>query len=168
MKDINILANYFKGKPKAIDVINILILILEQVRDILESGQRQSASQPFNLEDYKQLNPTDEQIRVAIERLRAEGWLEKKVNWFAVHKVLIEIGIIKNDYKPYQRTVDYLKQLFPFDPTLDNLQGNMRKKCEGKNKELFSKELSEWCKLPNKYGRILKVTKRFFVLLKEE
>ena len=46
--------------------LNLLIHILEQIRDWLEDGKRQCASQPFSLEDYKHLNLTDEQIRKAI------------------------------------------------------------------------------------------------------
>ena len=160
------LSSYIKGHLDVVSLLNLLIHILEQIRDWLEDGKQQCASQPFTLEDYKHLNLTDEQIRKAIVRLREDGKLEAKADWFGVHKVLIEIGIIKNDHKPYKRTKDYLKRLFPSDPTLDNLQNDLSHKCRA-NEELFSKDLSEWCKRPNQCGHVLEVAKQFLALLKE-
>lgn len=163
---IEALSSYFKEHRDMVSLLNLLIHILEQIRDWLESGQRQRASQPFDLEDYKHLALTDEQIRVAIERLREEGWLKKKSYWFGVYKVLVWAHIVNKGYGTYSGCEDYLKRLFPSDPTLDKLQGDLKKKCLG-NKKLFSKDLPEWCKLPNKCGHVLKVAQRFLELLKE-
>ena len=69
-----------------VSLLNLLIQLLEQIRDLLEGGQQQQASQPFDLEDYKHLNLTDEQIRKAIVRLREDGKLKKKRYWLAVQK----------------------------------------------------------------------------------
>lgn len=162
----DVLSTYLSEHRSTIALLNLIIQLLEQIRDLLEGGQQQQSPQPFSLEDYKHLNLTDEQIRKAIVQLREDGLLEAKADWFGVHKVLIEIGIIKNDHKPYKRTKDYLKRLFPSDPTLDNLQNDLSHKCRA-NEELFSKDLSEWCKRPNQCGHVLEVAKQFLALLKE-
>ena len=71
------LSSYIKGHLDVVSLLNLLIHILEQIRDWLEDGKRQCASQPFTLEDYKHLNLTDEQIRKAIVRLREDGLQER-------------------------------------------------------------------------------------------
>lgn len=150
-----------------VSLLNLLIHILEQIRDWLEDGKRQCASQPFDLEDYKHLAFTDERIRRAIVRLRANGKLEKKADWFGVYKVLVWAKIVAKGYGTYSGCESYLKRLFPTDPTLDNLQEDLRHKCGG-NRELFSKSLSDWCKQPKQCGHVLEVAKRFLELLREE
>ena len=46
-----------------VSLLNLLIHILEQIRDWLEDGKRQRASQPFDPEGYVYLDRTDEHIR---------------------------------------------------------------------------------------------------------
>ena len=164
------LSSYIKGHLDVVSLLNLLIHILEQIRDWLEDGKRQCASQPFTLEDYKHLNLTDEQIRKAIVQLRTEGKLNKKRYWLAVQKVLIAIGIIKGDSKPYERTQEYLCMLFADDPDFDfkGMPNSLSKKC-GKGGERFAEDLSAWLtsKCPKQYGPYLEVAKQFLALLKE-
>ena len=164
------LSNYFKEHRGKIALINLIILILEQIRDWLEGNQQQQSPKPFSLEEYESLNLTDEHVRKAIERLREEGWLKKKRLWLAVQKVLIAIGIIKGDSKPYERTKEYLCMLFADDPDFDfkGMPNSLSKKC-GKGGERFAEDLSVWLssKCPKQYGLYLEVAKRFLALLKE-
>ena len=165
------LSSYFKEHRGTIALLNLIIQLLEQIRDLLEGGQQQQASQPFTLEGYKHLNLTDEQIRKAIVRLREDGKLKKKRYWLAVQKVLIAIGIIKGDSKPYERTQEYLCMLFADDPDFDfkGMPNSLSKKC-GKGGERFAEDLSAWLtsKCPKQYGPYLEVAKRFLALLKEK
>ena len=161
-----VLASYFKEHRGTIALLNLIIQLLEQIRDLLEGGKRQQSSQPFCLEDYECLNLTDEQIRKAIVQLREEGTLEAKADWFGVYKVLVWAHIVTERHGSYSGCERYLKRLFPTDPTLDNLQVDLRKKCE-RNRKLFSKPLSDWCKQSNQCGHVLEVSKRFLALLKE-
>ena len=147
-----------------VSLLNLLIHILEQIRDWLEDGKQ--ASQPFTLEDCEQLDLTDEHVRAAIVRLREEGKLEKKADWFGVYKVLVWAHIVTEEHGTYSGCERYLKRLFPTDPTLEKLQEDLKKKCL-RNRELFSKPLSDWCKQPNQCGHVLEVAKRFLALLKE-
>lgn len=160
------LSNYFKEHRGKIALINLIILILEQIRDWLEGNQQQQSPKPFSLEDYESLNLTDEHVRKAIVRLREEGTLEAKADWFGVYKVLVWAHIVTERHGTYSGCERYLKRLFPTDPTLDNLQVDLRKKCE-RNRKLFSKPLSDWCKQSNQCGHVLEVAKRFLALLKE-
>lgn len=160
------LSSYFKEHRDMVSLLNLLIQLLEQIRDLLEGGQQQQASQPFTLEDYKHLNLTDEQIRKAIVRLREDGKLKAKTDWFGVYKVLVWTHIVTEKHGTYSGCERYLKRLFPSDPTLDNLHNDLSHKCRA-NEELFSKDLSEWCKRPNQCGHVLEVAKRFLALLKE-
>ena len=164
----DVLSTYLSEHRGTIALLNLIIQLLEQIRDLLEGGQQ--APQPFTLEDYKHLNLTDEQIRKAIVRLREDGLLEAKADWFGVHKVLIEIGIIKGDSKPYERTQEYLCMLFADDPDFDfkGMPNSLSKKC-GKGGERFAEDLSAWLtsKCPKQYGPYLEVAKQFLALLKE-
>ena len=74
----DVLSTYLSEYRGTIALLNLIIHILEQIRDWLEDGKRQCASQPFTLEDYKHFNLTDEQIRKAIVRLRKDGKKKKK------------------------------------------------------------------------------------------
>ena len=149
-----------------VSLLNLLIHILEQIRDWLESGQRQRASQPFDPEGYVYLDRTDEHIRKAIKQLREEGKLEKKADWFGVYKVLVWAHIVTEEHGTYSGCERYLKRLFPTDPTLGNLQNDLSHMGR-ENDELFSQALSEWCKRPKQCGHVLEVAKRFLALLKE-
>ena len=57
------LSSYIKGHLDVVSLLNLLIRILEQIRDGLEDGKRQRASQPFDPEGYVYLDRTDEHIR---------------------------------------------------------------------------------------------------------
>ena len=160
------LSSYFKKHRDIVSLLNLLIHILEQIRDWLESGQRQRASQPFDPEGYVYLDRTDEHIRKAIKQLREEGKLEKKADWFGVYKVLVWAHIVTEEHGTYSGCERYLKRLFPTDPTLGNLQNDLSHKGR-ENEELFSQALSEWCKRPKQCGHVLEVAKRFLALLKE-
>ena len=166
----DVLSTYLSEHRGTIALLNLIIQLLEQIRDWLENGKRQCASQPFTLEDYKHLNLTDEQIRKAIVQLRKDGKLNKKRYWLAVQKVLIAIGIIKGDSKPYERTQEYLCMLFADDPDFDfkGMPNSLSKKC-GKGGERFAEDLSAWLtsKCPKQYGPYLEVAKQFLALLKE-
>lgn len=162
--NIDVLSIYFEKHRDTIALLNLIILILEQIRDLLEGCKQ--ASQPFTLEAYEQLDLTDEHVRAAIVRLREEGMLNFKADWFGVYKVLVWAHIVTEEHGTYSGCERYLKRLFPTDPTLEKLQGDLKKKCLG-NRELFSKPLSDWCKQPNQCGHVLEVAKRFLALLKE-
>lgn len=164
--NIDVLSTYLSEHRGTIALLNLLIQLLEQIRDLLEGGQQQQASQPFDLEDYKHLNLTDEQIRKAIVRLREDGKLKAKTDWFGVYKVLVWTHIVTEKHGTYSGCERYLKRLFPSDPTLYNLHNDLSHKCRA-HEELFSKDLSEWCKRPNQCGHVLEVAKRFLALLKE-
>ena len=69
------LSSYIKGHLDVVSLLNLLIHILEQIRNGLEDGKQQRTPQSFDLEDYKHLALTDEQIRKAIEQLREEHLL---------------------------------------------------------------------------------------------
>ena len=164
--NIDVLSTYLSEHRGTIALLNLIIQLLEQIRDLLEGGQQQQASQPFTLEDYKHLNLTDEQIRKAIVRLREDGKLKAKTDWFGVYKVLVWTHIVTEKHGTYSGCERYLKRLFPSDPTLYNLHNDLSHKCRA-HEELFSKDLSEWCKRPNQCGHVLEVAKRFLALLKE-
>lgn len=169
--NIDVLSTYFSEHRGMVALINLIILILEQIRDWLEDGKRQQCLKPFSLEDYKHLDLTDDQIRMAIVRLREEGRLKVKRHWLAVQKVLIAIGIVKGGSKPYERTQEYLCMLFVDDPDFDfkGMPNSLSKKC-GKGGERFAEDLSAWLssKCPKQYGPYLEVAKRFLALLKEK
>ena len=148
-----------------VSLLNLLIQLLEQIRDLLEGGQQ--APQPFSLEDYKHLNLTDEQIRKAIVRLREDGKLKKKENWVSVHKVLCWVGVITDEHGTYSGCESYLKELFPADPQLSNLQDNLRQKYNGE--PYLKKDLAKWLtdSRPLRYGELLPLAQRFLEFLRE-
>lgn len=162
---IEALSSYFKEHRDMVSLLNLLIHILEQIRDWLESGQRQRTSQPFDLEDYKHLALTDEQIRVAIERLREEHLLNQKVNWLGVLKVLLWARVLVNDYGRYARLEDYLKRLFPEDLHVHGIANLISKKC--RKKTFLAEDLPHWIsdKRQNRYGVHLTIAQRFLSLL---
>lgn len=161
------LSSYFKEHRDMVSLLNLLIHILEQIRDWLEDGKQQCASQPFTLEDYKHLNLTDEQIRKTIVQLRKDGKLKKKENWVSVHKVLCWVGVITDEHGTYSGCESYLKELFPADPQLSNLQDNLRQKYNGE--PYLKKDLAKWLtdSRPLRYGKLLPLAQRFLELLRE-
>ena len=165
--NIDVLSTYLSEHRGTIALLNLIIQLLEQIRDLLEGGQQQQASQPFTLEDYKHLNLTDEQIRKAIVRLRKDGKLKKKENWVSVHKVLCWVGVITDEHGTYSGCESYLKELFPADPRLSNLQDNLRQKYNGE--PYLKKDLAKWLtdSRPLRYGELLPLAQRFLELLRE-
>ena len=165
--NIDVLSTYLSEHRGTIALLNLIIQLLEQIRDLLEGGQQQQASQPFTLEDYKHLNLTDEQIRKAIVRLRKDGKLNKKENWVSVHKVLCWVGVITDEHGTYSGCESYLKELFPADPRLSNLQDNLRQKYNGE--PYLKKDLAKWLtdSRPLRYGELLPLAQRFLELLRE-
>ena len=164
----DVLSTYFSEHRGTIALLNLIIQLLEQIRDLLEGGQQQQASQPFTLEDYKHLNLTDEQIRKAIVRLREDGKLKKKENWVSVHKVLCWVGVITDEHGTYSGCESYLKELFPADPRLSNLQDNLRQKYNGE--PYLKKDLAKWLTDSRllRYGELLPLAQRFLELLRED
>ena len=163
----DVLSTYLSEHRGTIALLNLIIQLLEQIRDLLEGGQQQQASQPFSLEDYKHLNLTDEQIRKAIVRLREDGKLKKKESWVSVHKVLCWVGVITDEHGTYSGCESYLKELFPADPRLSNLQDNLRQKYNGE--PYLKKDLAKWLtdSRPLRYGELLPLAQRFLELLRE-
>ena len=163
----DVLSTYLSEHRSTIALLNLIIQLLEQIRDLLEGGQQQQASQQFSLEDYKHLNLTDEQIRKAIVRLREDGKLNKKENWVSVHKVLCWVGVITDEHGTYSGCERYLKELFPADPRLSNLQDNLRQKYNGE--PYLKKDLAKWLtdSRPLRYGELLPLAQRFLELLRE-
>lgn len=161
----DVLSTYLSEYRGTIALLNLIIQLLEQIRDLLEGGQQ--APQPFSLEDYKHLNLTDEQIRKAIVRLREDGKLKKKENWVSVHKVLCWVGVITDEHGTYSGCESYLKELFPADPRLSNLQDNLRQKYNGE--PYLKKDLAKWLtdSRPLRYGELLPLAQRFLELLRE-
>ena len=161
----DVLTTYLSEHRGTIALLNLIIQLLEQIRDLLEGGQQ--APQPFSLEDYKHLNLTDEQIRKAIVQLRTEGKLKKKENWVSVHKVLCWVGVITDEHGTYSGCESYLKELFPADPRLSNLQDNLRQKYNGE--PYLKKDLAKWLtdSRPLRYGELLPLAQRFLELLRE-
>ena len=150
-----------------VSLLNLLIHILEQIRDWLEDGKRQRTSQPFDLEDYKHLAFTDERIRRAIVRLRAEHLLIQKVDWLGVFKVLLWTRVLVDDYGCYTKAETYLKRLFPNDLRLDGLANSLSKKCS--RDSFLQKNLECWIKdkRQDRYGVHLLIAQRFLTLLQE-
>lgn len=148
-------------------LINLIILILEQIRDWLEDGKRQQCLKPFSLEDYKHLDLTDEQIRMAIVRLREEHLLTQKVDWLGVFKVLLWTRVLVDDYGCYTKAETYLKRLFPNDLRLDGLANSLSKKCS--RDSFLQKNLECWIKdkRQDRYGVHLLIAQRFLTLLQE-
>ena len=165
--NIDVLSTYLSEHRGTIALLNLIIQLLEQIRDLLEGGQQQQASQPFSLEDYKHLNLTDEQIRKAIVRLREDGKLKKKENSVSVHKVLCWVGVITDEHGTYSGCESYLKELFPADPRLSNLQDNLRQKYNGE--PYLKKDLAKWLtdSRPLRYGELLPLAQRFLEFLRE-
>lgn len=164
----DVLSTYLSEHRGTIALLNLIIQLLEQIRDLLEGGQQQQSPQPFSLEDYKHLNLTDEQIRKAIVRLREDGKLKKKENWVSVHKVLCWVGVITDEHGTYSGCESYLKKLFPADPRLSNLQDNLRQKYNGE--PYLKKDLAKWLtdSRPLRYGELLPLAQRFLELLRED
>ena len=164
----DVLSTYLSEHRGTIALLNLIIQLLEQIRDLLEGGQQQCASQPFTLEDYKHLNLTDEQIRKAIVRLREDGKLKKKESWVSVHKVLCWVGVITDEHGTYSGCESYLKDLFPADPQLSNLQDNLRQKYNGE--PYLKKDLAKWLTDSRllRYGELLPLAQRFLELLRED
>ena len=162
----DVLSTYLSEHRGTIALLNLIIELLEQIRDLLEGGQQ--VPQPFSLEDYKHLNLTDEQIRKAIVRLRKDGKLNKKENWVSVHKVLCWVGVITDEHGTYSGCESYLKELFPADPRLSNLQDNLRQKYNGE--PYLKKDLAKWLtdSRPLRYGELLPLAQRFLELLRED
>ena len=148
-----------------VSLLNLLIHILEQIRDWLESGQRQRASQPFDPEGYVYLDRTDEHIRKAIEQLREEHLLNQKVNWLGVLKVLLWARALVDDYGRYTQLEAYLKRLFPEDLHLHGIANLISKKCC--KKTFLAEDLPHWMsdKRQDRYGVHLTIAKRFLSLL---
>lgn len=165
--NIEALSSYFKEHRDVVSLLNLLIHILEQIRDWLEDGKRQSASQPFDPEGYVYLDRTDEHIRKAIEQLREEHFLNQKVNWLGVLKVLLWARVLVDDYGCYTKAETYLKRLFPNDLRLDGLANSLSKKCS--RDYFFQKNLECWIKdkRQDRYGVHLLIAQRFLTLLQE-
>ncbi|MCF2603759.1 hypothetical protein JQM84_08690 [Parabacteroides distasonis] len=161
------LSSYIKGHLDVVSLLNLLIHILEQIRDGLEDGKQQRTSQSFDLEGYKHLSFTDEQIRKAIERLREEHLLTQKVNWLGVFKVLLWTRVLVDDYGCYTKAETYLKRLFPNDLRLDGLANSLSKKCS--RDSFLQKNLECWIKdkRQDRYGVHLLIAQRFLTLLQE-
>ena len=166
--NIDVLSTYLSEHRGTIALLNLIIQLLEQIRDLLEGGQQQQSPQPCSMEDYKHLNLTDEQIRKAIVRLREDGKLKKKENWVSVHKVLCWVGVITDEHGTYSGCESYLKELFPADPRLSNLQDNLRQKYNGE--PYLKKDLAKWLtdSRPLRYGELLPLAQRFLELLRED
>ena len=150
-----------------VSLLNLLIHILEQIRDWLEDGKRQRASQPFDPEGYVYLDRTDEHIRKAIEQLREEHLLNQKVNWLGVLKVLLWARVLVDDYGCYTKAETYLKRLCRSDLRLDGLANSLSKKCS--RDYFFQKNLECWIKdkRQDRYGVHLLIAQRFLTLLQE-
>lgn len=163
--NIEALSSYFKKHRDIVSLLNLLIHILEQIRDWLESGQRQRASQPFDPEGYVYLDRTDEHIRKAIEQLREEHLLNQKVNWLGVLKVLLWARALVDDYGRYTQLEAYLKRLFPEDLHLHGIANLISKKCC--KKTFLAEDLPHWMsdKRQDRYGVHLTIAKRFLSLL---
>ena len=163
--NIEALSSYFKKHRDIVSLLNLLIHILEQIRDWLESGQRQRASQPFDPEGYVYLDRTDEHIRKAIEQLREEHLLNQKVNWLGVLKVLLWTRALVDDYGRYTQLEAYLKRLFPEDLHLHGIANLISKKCC--KKTFLAEDLPHWMsdKRQDRYGVHLTIAKRFLSLL---
>lgn len=161
------LSSYIKGHLDVVSLLNLLIHILEQIRDWLEDGKRQRASQPFDPEGYVYLDRTDEHIRKAIEQLREEHLLNQKVNWLGVFKVLLWTRVLVDDYGCYTKAETYLKRLFPNDLRLDGLANSLSKKCS--RDSFLQKNLECWIKdkRQDRYGVHLLIAQRFLTLLQE-
>lgn len=161
------LSSYIKGHLDVVSLLNLLIRILEQIRDGLEDGKRQRASQPFDPEGYVYLDRTDEHIRKAIEQLREEHLLNQKVNWLGVFKVLLWTRVLVDDYGCYTKAETYLKRLFPNDLRLDGLANSLSKKCS--RDSFLQKNLECWIKdkRQDRYGVHLLIAQRFLTLLQE-
>ena len=161
------LSSYIKGHLDVVSLLNLLIHILEQIRDWLEDGKRQRASQPFDPEGYVYLDRTDEHIRKAIEQLREEHLLNQKVNWLGVLKVLLWARVLVDDYGRYTKAETYLKRLFPNDLRLDGLANSLSKKCS--RDSFLQKNLEYWIKdkRQDRYGVHLLIAQRFLTLLQE-
>ena len=159
------LSSYIKGHLDVVSLLNLLIRILEQIRDGLEDGKQQRTPQSFDLEDYKHLSLTDEQIRRAIERLREEHLLTQKVNWLGVFKVLLWTRVLVDDYGCYTQLEAYLKRLFPEDLHLHGIANLISKKCC--KKTFLAEDLPHWMsdKRQDRYGVHLTIAKRFLSLL---
>ena len=159
------LSSYIKGHLDVVSLLNLLIRILEQIRDGLEDGKQQRTPQSFDLEDYKHLALTDEQIRRAIERLREEHLLTQKVNWLGVLKVLLWARVLVDDYGRYTQLEAYLKRLFPEDLHLHGIANLISKKCC--KKTFLAEDLPHWMsdKRQDRYGVHLTIAKRFLSLL---
>ena len=159
------LSSYIKGHLDVVSLLNLLIHILEQIRDWLEDGKQQRTSQSFDLEGYKHLSLTDEQIRKAIERLREEHLLTQKVNWLGVLKVLLWARVLVDDYGRYTQLEAYLKRLFPEDLHLHGIANLISKKCC--KKTFLAEDLPHWMsdKRQDRYGVHLTIAKRFLSLL---
>ena len=163
--NIEALSSYFKKHRDIVSLLNLLIHILEQIRDWLEGGQRQRASQPFDPEGYVYLDRTDEHIRKAIEQLREEHLLNQKVNWLGVLKVLLWTRALVDDYGRYTQLEAYLKRLFPEDLHLHGIANLISKKCC--KKTFLAEDLPHWMsdKRQDRYGVHLTIAKRFLSLL---
>lgn len=163
--NIEALSSYFKKHRDIVSLLNLLIHILEQIRDWLESGQRQRASQSFDPEGYVYLDRTDEHIRKAIEQLREEHLLNQKVNWLGVLKVLLWTRALVDDYGRYTQLEAYLKRLFPEDLHLHGIANLISKKCC--KKTFLAEDLPHWMsdKRQDRYGVHLTIAKRFLSLL---
>ena len=159
------LSSYIKGHLDVVSLLNLLIRILEQIRDGLEDGKQQCTPQSFDLEDHKHLSLTDEQIRRAIERLREEHLLTQKVNWLGVLKVLLWARVLVDDYGRYTQLEAYLKRLFPEDLHLHGIANLISKKCC--KKTFLAEDLPHWMsdKRQDRYGVHLTIAKRFLSLL---
>ena len=159
------LSSYIKGHLDVVSLLNLLIRILEQIRNGLEDGKQQRTPQSFDLEDYKHLSLTDEQIRRAIERLREEHLLTQKVNWLGVLKVLLWARVLVDDYGRYTQLEAYLKRLFPEDLHLHGIANLISKKCC--KKTFLAEDLPHWRsdKRQDRYGIHLTIAKRFLSLL---
>ena len=159
------LSSYIKGHLDVVSLLNLLIHILEQIRDWLEDGKRQRASQPFDPEGYVYLDRTDEHIRKAIEQLREEHLLNQKVNWLGVLKVLLWARALVDDYGRYTQLEAYLKRLFPEDLHLHGIANLISKKCC--KKTFLAEDLPHWMsdKRQDRYGVHLTIAKRFLSLL---
>ena len=163
--NIEALSSYFKKHRDIVSLLNLLIHILEQIRDWLESGQRQHTSRPFDPEGYVYLDRTDEHIRKAIEQLREEHLLNQKVNWLGVLKVLLWARALVDDYGRYTQLEAYLKRLFPEDLHLHGIANLISKKCC--KKTFLAEDLPHWMsdKRQDRYGVHLTIAKRFLSLL---
>ena len=159
------LSSYIKGHLDVVSLLNLLIRILEQIRNGLEDGKQQCTPQSFDLEGYVYLDRTDEHIRKAIEQLREEHLLNQKVNWLGVLKVLLWARVLVDDYGRYTQLEAYLKRLFPEDLHLHGIANLISKKCC--KKTFLAEDLPHWMsdKRQDRYGVHLTIAKRFLSLL---